>query len=245
MLMELYWPSSAALNFPSLLKKMPVNLAYLLLLGGWWLGVCSANATAQQALGAAGWEIDTSTLNHFEREYGGGAAQRILSWQYLLDQLNGKPEAEVLAEVNRFFNQVRFLGDAEHWNQVDYWATPLELLATNGGDCEDFAIAKYFSLKWLGVPVGKMRLTYVKAVELNQAHMVLTYHRSLGKEPIVLDNLVDDILPASERPDLVPVYSFNGDGLWKAKLSGDDPRLGDADDIVLWKELRSRIEQKR
>lgn len=210
-----------------------------------WLVVCGVNATAQQAPEPEHWMIDTATLDHFQLQYGEAAAQRILSWQYLLDQLSGKPESVVLEEVNRFFNQVRFLGDPDHWNQIDYWATPLELLATNGGDCEDFAIAKYFSLKWLGIPVGKMRLTYVKAVELNQAHMVLTYHESLGHEPIVLDNLVNDILPASQRPDLVPVYSFNGDGLWKAKLLGEDPRLGDADDIVLWKELRNRIEQNR
>jgi len=109
---------------------------------------------------------------------------------------------------------------------------------------ESVAIAKYFSLKWLGVPVGKMRLTYVKAVELNQAHMVLTYYASIDQEPMVLDNLVNDILPASQRSDLVPVYSFNGDGLWKAKLKGGDSRLGDADDITLWKELRARIEHE-
>ena len=209
-----------------------------------WLVVCGVNATAQQTTELEGWAIDTATLDHFQRQYGDEAAQRILSWQYLLDHLRGKPEVIVLEEVNRFFNQVRFLGDVDHWNQMDYWATPLELLATNGGDCEDFAIAKYFSLKWLGVPVGKMRLTYVKAVELNQAHMVLTYYASIGQEPMVLDNLVNDILPASQRSDLVPVYSFNGDGLWKAKLMGDDSRLGDADDIILWKELRTRIEHE-
>ncbi len=240
------WPSSAKTEQPPIfIKRILIKLGSLVVLSCVWFGMCGANATAQQVPDPSGWAIDTGTLDHFEREYGGSAAQRILSWQYLLDHLHGKPEAVVLDEVNRFFNQVRFLGDIEHWNQTDYWATPLELLASNGGDCEDFAIAKYFSLKWLGVPVDKMRLTYVKAVELNQAHMVLTFHQSIGQEPIVLDNLIDEILPASERSDLVPVYSFNGDGLWKAKLLGDDPRLGDADDIVLWKELRMRIEQKR
>jgi len=235
MLMRSCGPSSAAV-----LHILHHSMLVIVL----WLVVCGANATAQQALEPEGWTIDTATLDHFQRQYGDVAAQRILSWQYLLDHLQGKPEEVVLDEVNRFFNQVRFLGDVDHWNKMDYWATPLELLATNGGDCEDFAIAKYFSLKWLGVPVEKMRLTYVKAVELNQAHMVLTYYASLGQEPMVLDNLVNDILPASQRSDLVPVYSFNGDGLWKAKLTGDDSRLGDADDIILWKELRARIEHE-
>jgi len=182
-------------------------------------------------------------LNRLNTEYSDQARRRGVALNKLLDGLKDESRDKQLLEVNRFFNQVRFLGDEEHWKQVDYWATPLELLATNGGDCEDFAIAKYFSLKWLGVPVGKMRLTYVKAVELNQAHMVLTYHDSLGREPLVLDNLVEDILPASQRSDLVPVYSFNGDGLWKAKVLGADARLGNADDLVLWKELRKRIEQ--
>lgn len=175
-----------------------------------------------------------------KQKYGNDAELRIRGWGRLVDELSGKSPEQQLERVNRFFNQVRFLDDQIHWRRGDYWATPVELLATNGGDCEDFAIAKYFTLKQLGLSPGKMRLTYVKALELNQAHMVLTYYKERGKPPLVLDNLTNEILPATRRRDLVPVYSFNGDGLWKAKQQGDT-RLGSADDIVMWRELRDRM----
>ncbi|MDX1696198.1 MAG: transglutaminase-like cysteine peptidase [Ketobacteraceae bacterium] len=179
-------------------------------------------------------------LGSIRTQYGADAEQRVRRWDQLVSELKGLDEATQLDAVNRFFNRVRFLDDQTHWRRGDYWATPIELLATNGGDCEDFAIAKYFTLKELGLPVDSMRLTYVKALELNQAHMVLTYYKQRGEPPLVLDNLTDRILPATERNDLVPVYSFNGDGLWKAKQQGDT-RLGNADDIVMWRELRDRM----
>ena len=87
-------------------------------------------------------------------------------------------DLEKLEKVNRFFNQVNFVSDAIHWQKKDYWATPIEFLASDGGDCEDFALAKYFTLKMLGVPEKKLNLTYVKAWKLNQSHMVLTYYNN-------------------------------------------------------------------
>ena len=117
------------------------------------LSVISSEATATStststSTAYAAMQFDAAPLAHIQQQYGDGAAQLILSWQRLLDKLQGQPEAVVLNKVNRFFNQVRFLADKDHWGKLDYWATPLELLATNGGDCEDFAIAKYFSLRW-------------------------------------------------------------------------------------------------
>lgn len=202
------------------------------------LGVCAlvpAFALAESALG-----FNDQFMQQVRTTYGTEAERRVARWDALVSELLGRDELVQLSEVNRFFNQVRFLDDQVHWQRMDYWATPIELLATNGGDCEDFAIAKYFTLKALGVPASQMRLTYVKALELNQAHMVLTYYREQGNPPLVLDNLTSRIVPANERGDLVPVYSFNGDGLWKAKQQGDT-RLGSADDIVMWRELRDRM----
>lgn len=198
-------------------------------------GVIPAFAVAEGSLGFS--EFFLATI---KQRYGGDAEQRVRHWEQLVDTLKGRPAEQQLDQVNRFFNKVRILDDQLHWRRGDYWATPIELLATNGGDCEDFAIAKYFTLKKLGFPAGKMRLTYVKALELNQAHMVLTYYEEQGEPPLVLDNLMNKIVPASQRDDLVPVYSFNGDGLWKAKQQGDT-RLGSADDIVMWRELRDRM----
>lgn len=123
-------------------------------------------------------------------------------------------EIELLTRVNQFLNKVPYVEDGEHWGMPDYWATPAESVASSGADCEDFSIAKYFLLKELGVPVSKLRMIYVKATKLNQAHMVLAYYPSPSADPLVLDNLEDTVRPASQRNDLVPVYSFNDEELW-------------------------------
>ncbi|MFZ5467047.1 MAG: transglutaminase-like cysteine peptidase [Pseudomonadota bacterium] len=192
-------------------------------------------------LGPLALALDAAQLAALERQYGAEARQRAESWQQLLDGSAGLAEMDKLREVNRFFNRLAFVSDREHWGREDYWATPLEFLGTGGGDCEDFAVAKYFSLKALGVPVDRLRLTYVKAVQLNEAHMVLTYYPEPSAEPLVLDNLVPDIRLASGRRDLVPVYSFNADGLWLAKERGLGRFVGKADRLSRWTELQRRM----
>src|SRR5690606_3765884 len=100
-----------------------------------------------------------------------------------------------------------------------------------------------FTLRELGVPDEQLKITYVKALEQNQAHMVLAYYETAEAEPLILDNLKPDVLPASARPDLVPVYSFNGEGLWLAKMRDrEDRRIGDADSLDSWQALLRRHE---
>ncbi|MBC7699990.1 MAG: transglutaminase-like cysteine peptidase [Massilia sp.] len=127
-------------------------------------------------------------------------------------------EAGRLKRINSFFNRhVEYRDDRDVWGQVDYWATPLEMLNKGAGDCEDYAIGKYLSLIAAGVPAAKMRLVYVRA-EVGGAilaHMVLAYYSEPLAEPLILDNLITDIRPASRRPDLAPVFSFNAEGLWQ------------------------------
>lgn len=126
-------------------------------------------------------------------------------------------ERERLAVVNNFFNQrIAFRDDIEVWGQIDYWATPLELLDKGAGDCEDYAIAKYMSLLAAGVAPAKLRMVYVRAQFQGrpQAHMVLAYYPQPEAEPLILDNINPEIRAASLRPDLTPVFSFNGEGLW-------------------------------
>ena len=129
-----------------------------------------------------------------------------------------------------------------HWGVPDYWATPLELIGSNGGDCEDFAIAKYFTLRELGIPDERLRITYVKAYlrasNQVQSHMVLSYYASPDAEPLLLDNLTDAIQSAAQRSDLLPTYSFNAAGLWSAKEREAGRRLGDADTLRAWRNLR-------
>ena len=126
-----------------------------------------------------------------------------------------------LEPVNAWFNRrVIFRTDDAAGGDGDVWSSPLELLQAGHGDCEDYAIAKYFSLLALGVPTAKLRLVYVRA-QLGgvggptQAHMVLAYYAQPASEPLILDNLISELRPASRRPDLEPVFSFNSEGLWQ------------------------------
>lgn len=187
--------------------------------------------------------LDEAVLAKAEQRYGPHARTRLLEWEKLIRDNAGISDMEKLNRVNRFFNKYDFVSDAVHWNVDDYWATPVEFIASDGGDCEDFSLAKYFTLKAMGVQESKLNLTYVKALSLNQAHMVLTYYEKPGAEPLVLDNLVGDIKPASKRTDLLPVYSFNGSGLWIAKQRGKGQLVGKSDRLSRWKELLDRMPQ--
>ncbi|WP_347177307.1 cysteine protease LapG [Pseudomonas sp. GOM6] len=178
-----------------------------------------------------------------ERLYGplGEGLWRINEWQQLLDGQSGRSEYEQLKAVNQFFNlRLRFRDDIALWRVNDYWATPVEALARGAGDCEDFAIAKYFSLRQLGVPSEKLRITYVKALRQNQAHMVLTYYPQPTAIPLVLDNLIDAIEPANRRNDLVPVYAFNAEGLWLPGAGGGK-QVGDAKRLSRWQDLLQKM----
>ncbi|MCH8178305.1 MAG: transglutaminase-like cysteine peptidase [Proteobacteria bacterium] len=136
----------------------------------------------------------------------------------LIGEAASQEEESRLKSINAFFNrQILYRDDREIWGVVDYWASPLETLNRGQADCEDFAVGKYFSLLAAGVPGVKMRLVYVRAQigAVIQAHMVLAYYPEPGAEPLILDNLLTDIRPASRRPDLIPVFSFNAEGLWQ------------------------------
>ncbi|MCQ8877407.1 transglutaminase-like cysteine peptidase [Pseudoalteromonas shioyasakiensis] len=143
------------------------------------------------------------------------------SWQTMLVQSQNKPEQQKILIVNDFFaRNLRYRTDIQLWQQKDYWATPLETLGKGLGDCEDYAIAKYISLRALGVDDNKLRLIYVKAQiggprsNRTQAHMVLGYFVTPNAQPLILDSLITKVLPAAKRTDLSPVFSFNSQGLW-------------------------------
>jgi predicted transglutaminase-like cysteine proteinase len=194
---------------------------------------------------AGGFTLSKELLSGIEQQYGDYARQRVLFWNELITGNQHLAEADKLRKVNEFFNALQFINDIDHWGKEDYWATPLQMLTSNGGDCEDFSIAKYFTLRELGVPAERMRLTYVKALELDQAHMVLTYYASTDAEPLVLDNLVADIRPLAKRKDLLPVYSFNGDGLWLVKSHGSDQRIGYSSRLSRWTEVIAKISHEQ
>lgn len=187
----------------------------------WVLLLCSA-------LAPRAWDGDAMLRS--AQAHGAQAGSGAKALQAVLAGLTGQDEAPKLAAINQFFNRrVVFTPDAEVWGQTDHWASPLEMLGKGRGDCEDYVIGKYFSLLVAGVPVTKLRLVYVRATVGGPggevlAHMVLAYYAAPGAEPLILDNLIGEIRPASRRADLEPVFSFNGEGLWQgvgAQSAGD------------------------
>ena len=158
--------------------------------------------------------------------YGFGAEKRILAWRRLVDESTSLSIVDQLTQVNNFFNQMDFVDDITLWGKEDYWATPIEFLGMQAGDCEDFTIAKYFTLRELGVPDEQLRLVYVKSLTLNQHHMVLAYYHKPTSIPVLLDNLDKELKPASKRNDLLPIYSFNAENLWLSKEKGRGELVG-------------------
>lgn len=167
---------------------------------------------------------------------------RLERWQALMREGVELDEHQQLAAVNDFFNGARFASDPELWQVADYWATPEEFLVRDAGDCEDFAIAKYVTLKAMGVAPDKLRITYVKVATLQQAHMVLAYYADPAAEPLILDNLNGRIQAAGERRDLRPIYSFNADSLWLARSRHEQQLAGDPGQLQRWREMLARLD---
>jgi predicted transglutaminase-like cysteine proteinase len=203
---------------------------------------------ATQGLGFSR-SVTRGLVERYAMKFGPDTRTRIGGWQEFVrsvaaerQQRSGN-DLELLGSVNTFFNRLPFVTDLAHWKAEDYWASPAESVASNGGDCEDFSVAKYFALKELGVPIQRLRITYVKAVRLNQAHMVLAYYPEPNAVPLILDNLEDRVKPASERGDLIPVYSFNDEDLLLVR-PGESLRGGSSLQIRLWRALLDKLEQE-
>jgi predicted transglutaminase-like cysteine proteinase len=183
-----------------------------------------------------------------QSRYGDQGAATMQDWRDLVRRITPMPDAEKIEQVNDFFNErVTFVDDIEVWKQNDYWATPLETMGIRRGDCEDFSIAKYMTLQTAGTEIEKLRITYVKAKiggrrsTITQAHMIVAYYPTPNGEPLLLDNLIPDIRPASRRADLEPVFGFNSAGLWvggaaKPQVSNPGSKLS------RWRDLVARMQ---
>jgi predicted transglutaminase-like cysteine proteinase len=164
---------------------------------------------------------DAEKMLSVARSRGPEALAGAQALQGLLTRSAHLNEKDKVRHVNEFFNRrILFQEDALVWGVEDYWAAPLELMEKGRGDCEDYAIAKYVSLMALGLPVSTLRLVYVQARigpanGPQQAHLVLAYYENASSDPLILDNLVMALRPATQRPDLTPVFSFNAQGLWQ------------------------------
>jgi predicted transglutaminase-like cysteine proteinase len=194
---------------------------------------CIARGVLVACLQAAVWASQPWDADRMALAAQAQGPKAVAGWQALRPVLLAALDQGDIARVqsiNDFFNRrIVFRDDLEVWGQVDYWASPFEMMGKGAGDCEDFALAKYFSLRAVGVAANKLRLVYVRA-QLGgpggpvQAHMVLAYYALPDAEPLILDNLISELRPASRRPDLTPVFSFNAEGLWQgtgAQSAGD------------------------
>ncbi|MES2089854.1 MAG: transglutaminase-like cysteine peptidase [Pseudomonadota bacterium] len=169
-------------------------------------------------LGSSGGAWESQKLMASAQKMGPPAMAQAQALTQEIAEAAAQDETARLKTINVFFNRhLDYQEDREVWGVVDYWASPLESLSKGAGDCEDYAIGKYFSLMAAGVSGAKMRLVYVRAEVggVVLAHMVLAYYPEPNAEPLILDNLITDIRPASRRPDLAPVFSFNAEGLWQ------------------------------
>jgi predicted transglutaminase-like cysteine proteinase len=192
--------------------------------------------------------VDPDRLLKSARKYGSTAVANAAALQQLMADATGADEAGKLKAVNDFYNQrLAYREDIDNWGQLDYWASPLESLGKGAGDCEDYAIGKYFTLTSLGVPHARLRMVYVRASIAGApngfvAHMVLAYYATPDAEPLVLDNLQPGIRLAGQRPDLSPVFSFNAEGLWQGvgsiRASGDPLTR-----LSKWREVLTRARQ--
>lgn len=199
---------------------------------------------------AVAWAIDlqweNAVLAVAHREYGVAGHARVRQWLDFMRGAQALSEQAKLRAVNQYFNHLPNVSDEDRWGRRDYWATPLELLGGNGGDCEDFVIAKYFSLRELGVADDKLQFAYVKAYlratgEV-QSHMVLAYYPTPGDEPYLLDSLTSSISTASKRTDLIPTYSFPANRLWAARQRTAGRMDGEQPDML--RDLMHRMARK-
>ena len=132
-------------------------------------------------------------------------------WLAFLARIRTLSPQQQLREVNRYANEKDYVLDLDNYGVEDYWAIPREFFG-NGGDCEDFAITKYFSLRWLGYPRDDLRIVVVQDTNLRVPHAVLAVGR--GDDILVLDNQVREVLPHRKVVHYAPVYSINERGWW-------------------------------
>ena len=187
--------------------------------------------------------VPKKIIQKIAEKYNYFAKRRFIYLNQLLKENQSKSEKEKLEIVNSFYNGVKYATDWEIYHKMDYWATPSQFLGKDKGDCEDYVIAKYFALRYLGISSKKLFFTYVRSSKFKAAHMVLTYYKTPRSEPLILDNNNQKIFPASKRKDLTPVYNFNGEELYKISGSGTGKKVHNQQVHNKWDTLIKHIKR--
>lgn len=129
---------------------------------------------------------------------------------FLAETRRLSPRAQI-ETVNREMNSHRYVVDPRNWGRTDYWASPGQFTRRDG-DCEDFAIAKFLSLRALGFANDDLRIVVLQDLNLRLAHAILVvYHDG---EYLVLDNQISTVVPADVVRHYRPIYSINETRWW-------------------------------
>ena len=139
---------------------------------------------------------------------GGSCDER---WRGIVDDARGYTLMSQLQKVNRHINSRPYVPDASNWGSNDYWATPLEFLR-KGGDCEDYAIAKYMVLRQLGASTRDMRIVVLRDLNRSAEHAVLAVY--IDGIPYILDSRTEAIRSSISIANYQPIYSINDHGWW-------------------------------
>lgn len=132
-------------------------------------------------------------------------------WLGFLDTLRGASKRRQIDAVNAYFNARPYVADRSNYGREDHWATPGEFLSRSG-DCEDYAIAKYLSLRELGWTDDELRVVAVRDENLGIGHAIVVVF--LDGETWVLDNQLSDVIETDAVPHYRPVYSINATSWW-------------------------------
>ncbi|MDD2790031.1 MAG: transglutaminase-like cysteine peptidase [Sulfurimonas sp.] len=156
-------------------------------------------------------------LDSIENKYGHIAKNRVVDYENNIQVIKTQNSSIQLSKTNFYLNQLLPQYDDIVQKQEDYWATPKEFLITGYGDCEDYAIIKYFTLINLGFDEKNLFITVVKEKFRGGTHMVLSYFQTKDDSPLVLDNLSFKILSLKQRKDLEADMFINSTGVYKYK----------------------------
>lgn len=181
-------------------------------------------------------------LNDIQYYSGQVAKNRALDYSETIKSLKKLPQQQQLDRVNFYLNQLPTKADKINNNKSDYWETPKEFLTCGYGDCEDYAIIKYFTLLKLGFSKDKLFITAAYEKYSGQYHMVLSYFESKEKPPLILDNLSYKILDLKIREDLKAKIFINEEGSYKIDSDNNLIKVGDAPEK--FKELLEKIKME-
>jgi len=197
LLLAVATPAWAASKYPSIFGSAETASGRIALFPK-WTGVLDRYAVEKKL------ENTPCTEGPFNRCF-------LQKWRSYIGQLRGYAPLEAMREVNRFANHAHYITDPTNYGVPDYWATPVQFLSKDG-DCEDYAITKFMSLRALGFDNDQMRVVVLDDMNLRTAHAVLVVY--LDGTAWLLDNQIREVVRADVVRHYRAIYSVNETTWW-------------------------------